>query len=692
MTSLGKLALILAVGTAAVAPVILWYANQDRKKHAAGLKTFYKSQLVLAGAITAATAVLILAFIVRDFSFEYVASNSSANMAVLYRLSALWSGAEGSLLLWVWMLSVMTAIIAYRKLGDPLSEDLSPTAVLILDLVQLFFVIVLLFALDPFKWNPNPTVTGQGMNPLLLHWAMILHPPTLFVGYAGLTIPFAYALAAMIKGDAGSLWVKLSQKWTIFTWLFLSIGIFLGALWAYVVLGWGGYWGWDPVENASMLPWFTSTALIHSFTAYRGRKTFKRWALAMSILSFFLVILATFITRTGVVQSVHTFEKNPAMNWLFGGAMAASLVVGFGLMIWRYKVYESENQFDSLLSKDMSYYLNNLLLLAFAVIVTLGTVGPAVAKLLAISPLGALSPALKATFNNWGTITVKADWYNNMARPLGIIYLALTVICPLLVWRKTDPAKFLRRLAVPSAVTAVAAFPLFIYWRSLENLKTVVAGAHRSQLIGYVGFLIATFAIASIAELFYNWTRHMAKTQNTNMADGLVQFFVRSRSKAAGYLTHLGIAVMMVGLIGSSIYAVDSRKTIPSKPGSSFKVGEYSFKYQDYKELEESGRQVYRVAFDVYDGAVAAGAVTPIGRVEPQISYYDLQKQETRQVDIRRELFKDVFVIFEGLDAKNKLVMHVFINPLISWVWIGSFLLVFGTAWSAWPIFRREAA
>lgn len=662
MSYLGKVALILSALISIFCSFYLIPALRSRKpwKKRRVIWNCYWSLVALFGTVTVASLVLLAAFISKDFTFEYVASHCSADMAVIYRVAAFWAGQEGSLLFWLWMITGFTALLAYRKLGSV--DRLDGYALVVLNFVQLFFLVLLIVTADPFKLAVRYVETGMGINPLLLHWAMIIHPPTLFLGYAGLTVPFAYALAALFAGDAEGVWVKRCRLWTLGAWVFLSIGIYLGAVWAYVVLGWGGYWGWDPVENASFLPWLTGLALLHSFTAYRHRGSFKIWSLSLAIISFFLVILGTFVTRSGLIESVHAFGKSPLLSVIFGVFLIFILFGGLGLVAYRWRVFKTEEHFESLLSKSFTYHLNNIFLVLAMLIILAASI---------------IAPLFGAKYD--------ATFYNRLAWPIGIFYLALITICPLLVWRKTNPTKFAGRLMYPAVATVIGAVPLFFYWQNLEKAASVAGEGRKLIILGYIGLLVCVFAVVSVIELYIKWAGHLGRRSGRGLFSSLALFFKTSRAKAGGYLAHLGIAIAVAGLIGSSMYPFNVRSSIKNKPGEIIKISNYQLKLKGLETRAAPNKMIYESVFSLQNRKTKKS----LGQVSPRIVYYQIQQQDTREVDIKRELLRDVFVILEGVE-KDKLIVNIFINPLISWLWAGGIIMVLGTCIAMWPQRRRE--
>ncbi len=628
------------------------------------LKIPYRSIYVLFGLATLTSMILLYGFIAMDFAFEYVANNSSSNMGLFYRISAFWAGHEGSFLFWLWLISGISALIAFFR--DRIRDKLTSIALLVMGSVQIFFLIFLLFVANPFKAAYIVIDTGLGINPLLMHWAMIFHPPTLFVGYAAMVVPFAYAIAALVDKDASSEWVERSQRWTIFAWLFLSIGIFLGALWAYVVLGWGGYWGWDPVENASLLPWFGGLALLHSFHIYKQRKSFKHWALGLSVFSFVMVMVGTFITRSGIIQSVHAFEQNSAVVALFGIFLLTIIAGSVYLMATRWQLFESEHVFSSLFSRDIMYHLNNIIMLFASTVLLFG----------AFLPLFA------------GGASIGTDAYEQIARPIGIVFLAIISICPLVSFGQTDLNRFLKRIAIPTGVTVVSAVPLFYYWQSLNDMITAVnpkALPPPDGWMGYVGLLVAVFAATAVFVAIGTRIKTRYKATGGKLLPTIAGYFVKTPGAAGGFIAHLGMAIIVAGLIGSSMFTASLIKTIPNKAGETIKAADVEFKFKELKTTQGEGKEIYAANLEVTRKDDSKNTK----QISPRIVFYQLQESTTREVDILYEPFRDIFVVFQGEDEKG-LTFEIKINPLISFVWIGSILLVIGTVVAVWP--RRKSS
>jgi cytochrome c-type biogenesis protein CcmF len=596
-----------------------------------------------------AGAVLLQAFLKKDFGFAYVAENSDASLSTFYRIAGFWAGQQGSFLLWLLLIALVAVVIALLDLSK--IERLTGGAVMVLCIVGGVFA-----ALMVFDAGSNPFLKAEagmqpfGLNPLLLHPGMVLHPPALFIGYVGLAVPFAFAISALLLGRADKAWVRLSQKWAVAGWLFLSLGIGLGAWWAYVVLSFGGYWAWDPVENTSLVPWLTATALLHAFTLYKARGLFKHWALALAALTFFFTILATWTTRTGLISSVHAFGRNELLIIILTTFLVVTVAASAGLMAWRWRRFESHDQVESLLSRDFLYYLTNLLLTLFAVAIAFGTV---------VVPLA---------FDR----TVGLDTYNAIAQPLGVVVLALIALCPLLAWRKTEGAELRKTLILP-LVTAVLSVPLWLYL------------GFQSNVWGFIGLVVCGFAVGAVIQFVLRSARRAAGPGKSLWA-GMGRAFTGSRTRTAAYLVHFGMILVVAGLIGSNVYKHEETALVKVRAGETASIAGYTLTYQGMKGNtgpQDSTRSI--ATFDVTRDGVQ------IGTLAPHTDVYPMSGAAVRAV-ILGQPFEDLFVVTdEPFDSTSKrIALRMVIFPLIRWVWIGSILLCAGAAVSLWPKPRRQ--
>jgi cytochrome c-type biogenesis protein CcmF len=644
------------------------------------------------GFITLATLMLAVAFLTENFVFAYVVNNHptiTGPWAWLYRLSGVWAGREGSLLFWEWVLSIFAAFIAGKLLKS--DDHVGSTGLAVVNFVQLFFLAALFIDKNnPFGLAPPGIVdpetgallTSAAMNPLLQTWAMIAHPPTLFIGYAGLTVPFAFALAALITGDTSKHWVSFADRITVFSWLLLGVGIGLGAVWAYIELAFGGYWAWDPVENASILPWLTGVGLIHSMTVYRRRNGFRAWTMMMAAITFVFVLLGTFITRSGIVQSVHAFEQDPLSFWLFLTMMVGSLVaMGLGVYLRRAELASEGDGFERIISKEGSYYFNNVIMLISAVLVAYLT----------------LAPALPAWLPGGGN-TFKPPAYDALARPLGIFYILVMTACPILAWGGGDWKKLWERAKMPVIIgTVVAAAFVGLYFVAMVPYYTADGNSPVwwHHFIAVLGLVTAGYAVALPVWLFIDGARKRAAATETTFGQALGWILTKARTQSGGYLTHLGMGIILVGLVGSTMFVRTHQAVIPQQPGAEYTAEGYTFTFRDLRETEENipatggdGDIVYTLVLDLSKGGRALGEVGPQIRFPQQLRQ---QNQTTQHVAIHSEVLKDVFVSFSGVDDANNANVTIKFFPMQSWVWVGFGITVIGSALAAWPKRQRAA-
>lgn len=699
MPTIGLIGLLVAFAGVVVSVVCLIAgAILSRKKPGGVGETLtwggHVAVLLSTVALTVCCAILVYCFFAGDYSIDYVLryhSDSSSDLAWLYKLSGLWAGREGSLLFWAWLISLFNSVVAVRNMKS--GRKLDSMALLVSQLVMAAFVGVLLFSESnmPFTATPAKYFDGSGnltsaasvlgMNTLLEHWAMAIHPPTLFVGYAGLTIPFAYAIAAIIVNDSSKEWVVRSQRYTLFSWFFLGVGIGLGAIWAYVVLGWGGYWGWDPVENASLLSWIVGVALIHSFTVYRQRGAFKRWSVMCACLTFAFVIVGTFISRSGLVQSVHAFEGDPVSLALFGVLIGASILAGIVGLAVRWKSFgpagSGADDVENMLSKDAAYYFNNVIMVVFAVLLTYLTISSALPTIL---PFGGQS--------------VSAGTYNAIARPLGVIYLAILAVCPLLSWGRTEGKQFWKRARIPAICAVVLFVVLMVYFVTylLPSYNAILAagGTEADGLleqgpswyyngVAVVGLLVASLLFFNSLFMLGRAIRGYQKGHGGNVLASAWGMLVNRASTFGGFVAHLGMAVILVGLIGSSMYVTEKVGYV--KYDEATDTASEPFVIQDF-ELRYTGNNIdpqandddilYTVNFDVYKDGEFVGAVSPT------VQFVQSTQQQKLVASVISFPIEDLFVVYRGVNEDGDFSMDVRVNPLISQVWVGFGLLMAG--------------
>ena len=680
MPTLGYALLICAFASSAISIALgtVGFLSRNRVTKVNGLVRIARAcSMACTAFLIGCCAILVYCFLAGDVSILYVLeerSLSTGTLAWLFKIAGLWAGRSGSLLFWTTLIAVFNFIIVVNSRKHETSLD--NVAITIVQVVITVFVGILLFSAGNMPFEPTPerffTETGEltsaaslySMNQLLEHWAMAIHPPMLFVGYAGFTISFGYAVSALIVNDPSREWVDRSVRYVIASWLFLTAGIGLGSVWAYVVLGWGGYWGWDPVENASLLPWLIGVALIHTFTVYRERGAFKRWAVMCACLAFTFVIVATFVTRSGIVQSVHAFAGDPVSLVLFGGLIIVSLIVGVVGVVARWKSYaadvEGADDVENMFSKDAAYYFNNVIMVVFAILITYMTVSSAL-----------------PSFLPFGGDSLSATAYEAIARPLGILYLLILAVCPLLAWGRTDPRKFVKQGRIPFACSLIVFVGLLVYWATnlrpayyamLEkgnsnSLTLMEAGpSWYYNALAVIGLLVASVLLLNALFMFVRNLKAPAKR-----ASGI-----------GGSIAHMGMAVILVGLVGSNMYVSNEAGYVSSdetSDKSSLSVQEYTLTYVDERieDLSETeGNVVYEVGFDVFkDGK-------HVGTVHPQVQVNANTQQQKLNAAVMSFIDEDLFIVYRGINVNGDFSLDVRVNPLIGFVWVGFGLLMIG--------------
>lgn len=693
LTTLGNILLAFA-GVAAIASIGS-IATGRRTRNGEGLVNLghYLTYGVLA-CTSLAILLLASAFLGNNYSLEYVAFNHPTVVgawAWLYKLSGVWAGREGSLLFWEWVLSIYAAIVAHKFMKK--RSDLGSVAVAVIDFVQLFFISALFIKLNnPFQpLDPSYLdATGKllveaAMNPLLQNPWMVVHPPALFIGYAGLAIPFSFAIAALITGDTSSLWVKACDRITVFSWLLLGVGIGLGSVWAYVELAFGGYWAWDPVENASLLPWLTGVALIHSMTVYRRREGFRAWTIFLAALTFVLVLLGTFITRSGVVASVHAFEKDMLSFWLFIAMMTGSMIAVIVGLVWRRKNLGGAETFERVVSKEGSYYFNNLLMTVAGLLVAYLTMASAFKTW----PLAWLTSWWFGAGKTYG-----AQTYDMLARPIGIFYLLIMSVCPMLAWGGGEPGTLLKRLKWPLISASAVGVGLLVIWKTsmlpyYEQTATNM-GPALNHTLAVVGLLTAALAISTPVYLFIDGARKRAQAKGEGFGTALWTIITKARTQSGGYLTHLGMGIILVGLIGSTMYVKSYTAALPQQTGSELKAGAYEFVLRDVSQKTAiNGDEIYTASLDIKKNGVFQETVGPRLVMPIQLKS---KNQSTQKVAIVMSPLKDIFVSFGGIDENNNVALSVKFFPMQVWVWTGFVTMIVGAGLAMWPKRQRVAA
>ncbi len=646
MTEIGTFTLIIAVIVTAY--TLLASVLGARKRKLELVESAINATFALAGLLTISIGALTYAFITHDFQVAYVANHSSSDLPLAYTLSAVWAGQEGSLLFWAWLLSVFTVVVVIQNRRQ--NRSLMPYVIAVLVVVEMFLLILLIFVSPPFTRSGIVPSDGQGLNPLLQNPGMLFHPPMLFIGYVGFTVPFAFAVAALITGQLGDIWIRSTRRWTIFSWFFLGVGVFLGAQWAYVELGWGGYWAWDPVENASLMPWLTATAYLHSVMMQERKNMLKVWNMVLIILTFLLCIFGTFITRSGIISSVHSFGQS-ALGPFFLGFIVITITASLILLIKRLPLLKSTNELDSLLSRESSFLFNNLILIGAAAAVFLGTMFPVI------------SEAVRGV-----KITVGPPFFNRVMVPIGLTLLLITGICPLIAWRKATGRNFRQNLLTPLVVSLVGSAVLF-----LAGMRHVYA---------LLTFTISIFVVATIVMEFLKGVlaRHSIKSESFPVA--LARLVWANKRRYGGYIVHVGMVLIFLGIAGSSAFKTSNEVFL--KIGEQTSLRNYTITFEKLSQYPTKNKQVTAATLSV----VRSGR--RLGFVSPAIETYTRGSTTATEVAIKSTLIEDFYAILAGFEITDgTATFKLIIIPLVSWIWIGGAVLAVGTLFVLFPD-RRE--
>jgi cytochrome c-type biogenesis protein CcmF len=641
----GSFALLLAFLCAAYAIVVGIAAILTR--HPLLLKSARHAGFAVCALIWLATASLVYLFFTDNFSMAYVASHSSRELPNFYKFAALWSGQEGSLLFWSFLLAGYTFSVLWANRGK--HPELMPYVGVILAGIQIFFLTLNNFIASPFQviasrgvgglMEITPLADGRGLTPLLQYPEMVIHPPNLYMGYTGFSVPFAFALAALVGRYPGEKWIHITRRWTMIAWGFQSLGILLGAHWAYAVLGWGGYWGWDPVENASLLPWLTGTAFLHSVMMQEKRGMMKVWNVWLVFTTFLLCILGTFLTRSGVVSSVHAFAQSEIGHW-FVGFLVLTLSVCTLAYLKNRDYLRSDNQLDSMVSRESGFLFNNLILLAACFAVLWGTLFPVISE---------------AVSGN--KISVGPPFFNKVNIPVGLFLLFLAGVGPLLAWRRTSLDSLKRNFGWPllgGLLAGAAAFALgFRHFYALVSL------------------ILSIFVALTIFSEFFRGARVIRSRTGLGFAASVVQLTLRNTRRYGGYVVHFGMVLIFIGLAGA---AFNQDVQMAMRPGSHFTLGGYTLICQIFEPRNGRNYTAERATIEVIrDGR-------QLMMLYPERRLFQPSEETGTMVSIYSTLREDLYVVYAGRDPEtNTPVIHAYLNPLVKWIWFGGVILALGT-------------
>ncbi|MCU0227657.1 MAG: heme lyase CcmF/NrfE family subunit [Bryobacterales bacterium] len=640
MENLGSLAILFAFLLSVFATLgSLLGAWKDRPYLVASAE---RAVYAIWGLLSVASGLLIYALLNSDFRLAYVAAHSNREMPVLYKFAAWWGGQEGSLLFWAWILASYTAVVVFSNRKK--HRRILPYVVTILGGTLTFFTLLIAFVVSPFEMLAvGKLVTavpdGNGLNPLLQHPAMAIHPPMLYLGYVGFTVPFAFAMASLIRREPGEAWIHTTRRWTLVTWLFQSVGILLGAGWAYEVLGWGGYWGWDPVENASLLPWITGTAFLHSVMMQEKKGMMKVWNMVLISATFLLCIFGTFLTRSGIVSSVHAFAQSPIGNY-FITFMAIAIGLVIYLILDRMDFLRTESRLDSVMSRESSFLFNNLLLLASCFAVLWGT----------------LFPVLSEAFTG-EKISVDAPFFNRVMVPIGLFLLLLTGVGPLFAWRRTSVDSLRRNFLWPGVAGLVLMVVL------------VASGMHHAYAAISFGFCL--FVAIVIVTEFVKGAGALGKRTGQWMLPAMLELTHRNTRRYGGYIVHMAIVIMFVGFTGA---AFNKELTLEVPMGGSFQIAGYELRVREITNGQTPNYVWNHAKVDAYVNG--RFLVT----LEPERRFYESSRQSTSEVAIRRAPREDLYINFAGTSEDGqKAVIQAYVFPLVSWIWVGAWMMFLGT-------------
>ena len=666
--TLGYWLIVLAIGACVfnIGATMFAYRARDKNRW---LEVAHNSAFASWGLVAAACALLITAFVTDNFSIQYVVGNSARSQPLPFKISALWAGQGGSLLLWTFVLASYAWAVSAggRKSG----QEMSPAATSVICATTLFFAGLVAFTSNPFTpVNGSIPADGMGMNPLLQNYWMQIHPPTLYIGYVGCTVPFAFAVSALLHRRFDQQWVAVIRKWVLFTWIVLTVGIVLGGVWAYETLGWGGYWAWDPVENASLMPWLAATAFLHSIMLQARRGLLKNWNIALVTLTFLLSVFGTFLTRSGVVQSVHSFAES-GIGGHFLGFMGVAALATMLLILTRREQLASDARIDNPLSREGVFMLNNWLLLGATFAVLLGTVYPT------------LSEAIGGN-----RVVVEQPYFNAIMAPIGLALLALTGIGPLLPWRNATWKSVWKAVKFPF-LWALAFAPLLWY---LGQWRTGAATA----------FTLAFFVFLAIGLEFWRGIRTLMVKRGDNVLDASANLMSFNPARYGGYIVHIGVAIMFIGLTGSSVFKIE-KPPITLKPGETMPLGEYTLKFETLARPEKLPDNLKDQIVALVSVTDAKGnLVTPKDRpMDPRIDVFKAASEENAEAmagqkaqqaarpSILSSPANDIYLVMTDADTKDgSATIKTYLNPLVMWIWISVGFYVLGTIIAMLPARR----
>jgi cytochrome c-type biogenesis protein CcmF len=647
---IGHSAVLLAFALALwgiVAPLLLHRTGNDAFRASARVSIL--GQLLL---VTIAAFALIYGLVNTDFSIQYVAMNTTRATPIYYRVTGLWGALEGSLMLWEWILIIFSGLVAWTYKDR--QRETMPWVLMIFSIVSAFFLGVLAFASNPFQTISPVPLDGRGLNPLLEDANMMSHPPLLYTGFVGLTVPYAFAMAALIVGKVDEEWIVTTRRWTITAWFFLTMGNLVGAWWSYHVLGWGGYWAWDPVENAAFMPWLPATAFLHSVQVQERRRMLKVWNLSLIIVAFSLTIFGTFLTRSGVLSSIHAFSNGP-VGTIFLAFLAVILIASFGLLAYRADLLKGQPQLDAMVSRESTFLLNNVLLVSALFTIFLGTIFPLLAEAVTGKP-----------------VSVGAPYFNTATVPIFLALVFLMAIGPMIAWRRASWDNLRRNFLWPAVASIAVVTPVF------------VLGVR--DFLPLLGIMLCAFVAATILFDTALAVRARRRSAGENIFSALATLARRNQRRYGGLVVHLGIVLIALGILGSMSYSVERQATLGR--GETLEVGNYKIRLLGLRAVEQPTHYRVEGVFDVErDGK-------DIGALAPALKFFPNQQSPIGRAVHRSTFGEDLYLILSGFSElqNNRATLKVLVRPLVVWIWLGGGVIALGTLIAIWPARRRQAA
>ena len=596
--------------------------------------------------VTAASLSLIYALVTTDFSIKYVAFNTTRATPVYYRITGLWGALEGSLLLWEWILIIFSGLVAWIYKDH--HRELMPWVLMIFSTVSAFFLSVIAFASNPFDPIFPPPPDGRGLNPLLEDANMITHPPLLYTGFVGLAVPYAFAMAALIRGKLDEAWIVTTRRWTITAWFFLTMGNLVGAWWSYHVLGWGGYWAWDPVENAAFMPWLPATAFLHSVQVQERRRMLKVWNLSLIIIAFSLTIFGTFLTRSGVLSSIHAFSSGP-VGTVFLAFLAFVLLASFGLLAYRADQLRGQPELDSVVSRESAFLLNNVVLVSALFTIFLGTIFPLISE--AVTGV---------------QVSVGAPYFNSVTAPLFLLTVFLMGVGPMIAWRKASWDNFKRNFLWPSVASLALGLALAV-WRVRDFLPLL-------------GFTLSAFVVFTIFFDTALAARARHRIVGERVVSALMALARRNQRRYGGLIVHLGVVLIFLGIAGSMSYSIEREATL--QLGEALSIGRYHVQFEGLRGSQQPTHYRVEAAFRVFNQGHELGVMSPA------LKFFPSQQSPVGRAVFRSTLSEDLYLILSGFSElqQNRATLKVLMRPLLTWIWLGGIVIALGTLVAIWPV------